>query len=149
MLSIDGDLHVVADNAGAAAARGHRAAIGISQGDLLVGRSEHLLLVSGKLAHFLLQLRQFFGKPRHLLGQRLTRFLSIGRVKLAQIARDALPQLSTSPFHFRSCEVPVPVVHGLELAAPCDFALRIMCAIFRYRGRPSYSSIAGVWIIPE
>ena len=83
VLGIDSYLHVVADDAGAAAARGHRAAIGIGQRDLLVGRSQHLLLVNRKLAHFLLQLRQLFGEPRHLRGQRLARLLSIGRIKLA------------------------------------------------------------------
>jgi hypothetical protein len=36
---------------------------------------------------------------------------------LAQIARDALLQLGTPPFHLRPREVLVPVVHGLELAA--------------------------------
>ncbi|KRQ17698.1 hypothetical protein AOQ71_00055 [Bradyrhizobium manausense] len=45
--------------------------------------------------------------------------LSVGRVKLAQIAGDALLQLSAPPFHLRAREVPVPVVHGLELA-PID-----------------------------
>ena len=45
MLGIDGDLHVVADNAGATAARCHRTAVGIGQGDLLIGRGKHLLLV--------------------------------------------------------------------------------------------------------
>jgi hypothetical protein len=43
--------------------------------------------------------------------------VSIGGIKLAQIARDALLQLSAPPLHFRPCEVLVPVVHGLELAA--------------------------------
>jgi hypothetical protein len=56
-------------------------------------------------------------KPRHLRGQRLRRLLPVGRVKLAKIARDTLLQLSTPPFHLRPCEILVPVVHGLELAA--------------------------------
>jgi hypothetical protein len=47
----------------------------------------------------------------------LARLLSVGRVKLAQIARDAFLQLSTPPFHLCAREVLVPVVHGLELAA--------------------------------
>jgi hypothetical protein len=84
---------------------------------LLVRRSEHLLLVNGKLAHLLLQLRQLLGKPCCLRSQRLRRLLPIGRVKLAQIARDTLLQLGTSPFHLRSREVLVPIVHGFELAA--------------------------------
>src|ERR1700686_5367137 len=45
------------------------------------------------------------------------RLLSVGRIKLTQIARDALPQLGTPPVHLRSREVLVPVVHGFELAA--------------------------------
>src|SRR6202049_3394217 len=45
------------------------------------------------------------------------RLLSVGRIKLTQIARDALLQLGTPPFHLRSREVLVPVVHGFELAA--------------------------------
>ena len=117
VLGIHGDLHVVADDAGTAAARRHRTAVGIGQRDLLVRRRKHLLLVDGKLAHLLLQLCQLLGKPRHLRGQRLRRLLPVGRVKLAQIARDALLQLGTPPFHLRPCEVLVPVVHGLELAA--------------------------------
>ena len=45
-----------------------------------------------KLAHFLLQLRQLLGKSCYLRGQRLRRLLPVGRVKLAQIARDTLLQ---------------------------------------------------------
>ncbi len=84
---------------------------------MLVRRSKHPLLVNGKLAHFLLQLCQLLGQPCYLRGQRLRRLLSVGRVKLAQIARDALLQLSTPPLHLRPREVLVPVVHGFELAA--------------------------------
>jgi hypothetical protein len=46
-----------------------------------------------------------------------SRLMPVGRVKLAQIARDALLQLGTPPFHLRPREVLVPIVHGLELAA--------------------------------
>jgi hypothetical protein len=42
MLGIEGDQHVVADDTGAAAARCHRAAVGIGQRDLLIGRCKHL-----------------------------------------------------------------------------------------------------------
>jgi hypothetical protein len=84
---------------------------------LLVRRREHLLLVNHKLAHLLLQLRQLLGKPCYLRGQRLRRLLPVSRVKLAQIARDALLQLGAPPFHLRPCEVLIPVVHGFELAA--------------------------------
>ena len=84
---------------------------------MLVRRSKHLPLVNAKLAHFLLQLRQLLGEPRHLRGQRFSRLLPVGRVKLAQIARDALLKLSAPPLHLRSGEVLIPVVHGFELAA--------------------------------
>jgi hypothetical protein len=65
----------------------------------------------------LLQLRQLLGEPRYLRRQRLRRLLSIGRVKLAQIARNALLQPGTPTLHLRPREVLVPIVHGLELAA--------------------------------
>ena len=45
VLGIDGDLHVVADDAGALAAGRHRAGVGIGQGDLLVGRGLDLLSI--------------------------------------------------------------------------------------------------------
>jgi hypothetical protein len=45
------------------------------------------------------------------------RILSVARVKLAQIARDALLQLGTPPFHPRPREGSCPVVHGFEFAA--------------------------------
>ncbi|VIO78438.1 hypothetical protein CI41S_62790 [Bradyrhizobium ivorense] len=117
VLGVDGNLHIVADDAGATAAGCHRAAVGIGQGDLLIGRRKHPLLVDSKLAHFLPQLCQLLGEPRDLRSQRLRRLLPVGGVELAQIARDALLELSTPPLHLRSGEVPVPVVHCLELAA--------------------------------
>ena len=117
VVGVDRGLHVVADDTRAPAAGCHRAAVGIGQGYLLVGRSQHLLLVDGKLAHLLLQLCELLVEPRHLRGQCLRRLLPVGRIKLAQIARDTLLQLGTPPLHLRPCEVPVPVVHGLELAA--------------------------------
>src|ERR1700756_6055902 len=115
MLGVDSDLHVVTDNARAAAARCHRAAVGIGQGDLLVGRSKHLLLVDGKLAHFFLQFRQLLLEPCYLRGQRFCRLLPVRGVKLAQIAGDALLQLSTPPLHLRLCEVLVPMFTALNL----------------------------------
>jgi hypothetical protein len=79
---------------------------------LLIGRRKHLLLVDGKLAHFLLQFRQLLLEPCYVRSQRFCRLLPVRRVKLAQIAGDALVQLSTPPLHLRLCEVPVPIVHG-------------------------------------
>ena len=117
MIGIHSDLHVVADDARAAAAGCHRATVGVGQRYLLVGRSQHLLLVDGKLAHLLFHLRQLLLEPCHLRGQRFGRLLPVGGVKLAQIAGNALLQLGTPPLHLCPREVPVPVVHGLELAA--------------------------------
>jgi hypothetical protein len=117
MVGIHGDLHVVVDDARAAAARCHRATVEIGQRYLLVGRCQHLLLVDGKLAHLLLHLRQLLVEPCHLRSQCLRRLLPVSRFKLAQIARDALFELGTPSLHLRSCEVPVAVVDGLELAA--------------------------------
>src|SRR5664279_6266736 len=46
-----------------------------------------------------------------------TQFLPVSTVKLLQIARDALLDLRHAPLHLGACEVPVAVVHSLELAA--------------------------------
>ncbi len=61
---------------------------------MLIGRSKHLLFLDRKLANYLLQLCRRLGEPRHLRDQYLGRPLSVGRVTLAQIARDALLQQS-------------------------------------------------------
>ncbi|HRD79085.1 MAG TPA: hypothetical protein PK264_24660, partial [Hyphomicrobiaceae bacterium] len=58
VLSVDRNLHVVADDARAAPARRHRAAVGISQRDLLVGQGQHRLLVGFQFLHFSCQLRE-------------------------------------------------------------------------------------------
>ena len=42
VLGIDGSLHIVADDAGTTTAGRHRAGIGISERDLLIGRGEEL-----------------------------------------------------------------------------------------------------------
>src|SRR5262245_36468296 len=47
----------------------------------------------------------------------LRRLLPVGRVELGEIAGDALLQLRPSALYLRTCEVPVPIVHRLELAA--------------------------------
>src|SRR5262249_13886220 len=64
------------------------------------------------------------GKPCHLRRQYFCRLLPVGRVKLAQVARDALLQLRTPPLHLRLCEVLVPIVHDFELAAIDGYARR-------------------------
>src|SRR4051812_19073920 len=61
------------------------------------------------------QLRQLLLEPFRLRGQRFGRLLPVGGVKLAQVAGDALLQLGTPPLHLCPRQVPVPVVHGLNL----------------------------------
>ena len=51
VVGLDGHLHIVADDTGATPARCHRPAVGIGQRYLLIGRSEHLLLVDLKALH--------------------------------------------------------------------------------------------------
>jgi hypothetical protein len=55
MVGLDGNLDVIADDAGTAAAGGHRAGIGIGQRDLLVRGGEHLHLEKLETPHLLLQ----------------------------------------------------------------------------------------------
>jgi hypothetical protein len=43
--------------------------------------------------------------------------LAVGVVQLAQITGHALLKLRSAPFHLRPREVPVTIVHRLELAA--------------------------------
>src|SRR5215471_19077482 len=52
-----------------------------------------------------------------LCRQGLGRFMAVGRVELAQITGDALLKLRAAPFHLRPREVPIAIVHRLELAA--------------------------------
>src|SRR3981081_3252832 len=92
---VDLPLYVVGDHAGAAPARCHRAAIGIGQRYLLVGRGKQCLFNRGQPFHFFFELRQLFLKPR--LGQqhRFRRLfscgsLAVGGVELAHVARHTL-----------------------------------------------------------
>jgi hypothetical protein len=85
MLGVDGDLNIVADDAGAATARRHRAAVRVAQRDLLVGRGNHLTLINGKFAHRLLHLRELLSESRHFRGQRFRGLLPVGRVELAPL----------------------------------------------------------------
>ena len=66
MLGINRDLHVVADDDGAAPARRHRAAVGIGERELLIRRSKHLLFNRRKLSHLFLQLRQLLPQAYRL-----------------------------------------------------------------------------------
>jgi hypothetical protein len=69
MLGVDRDLHVVADNTGAAPARRHRAGIGIGKRDLLIGRSQHPRLELREAPHLLPQLGELLLQPRGLRGE--------------------------------------------------------------------------------
>jgi hypothetical protein len=71
VLRLDRHLHVVADDARAAAARRHRARIGIGQRDLLIGTREHPGLEVGEAPHFVPELRDLLPQPGDLGRERL------------------------------------------------------------------------------
>ena len=60
---IDGNLHIVADDPSALAARGHRTGIWISERNLLIRRSTHRDFHLLELLHLLLQRRDFIFQP--------------------------------------------------------------------------------------
>ena len=70
-----------------------------------------------KTLHLLLQLRDLLFQAARLGLERLGRLLPVGTVELLQIARHALLDLRHPPLHLGPREVPVAVVHRLELAA--------------------------------
>ena len=90
VLGVDGDLHVIADDAGAAATRRHRSAVGIGQRYLLIRRCQHLLLVRFELLHLAGELGELLFEMRGLRCERFRWVLQIGRIELREIARDAL-----------------------------------------------------------
>ena len=63
------------------------------------------------------ELGELLLEPRRRRGQRFRWLLPVGSVELAQIALDALLELSPAPLHLRTREVPITIVHRLELAA--------------------------------
>src|SRR6266478_9096620 len=96
--------------------------IRIGEGDLLIGRGEHLFLNCLQALYLFFELGQLLLQPRRpgrkLLRGRLTGgCLAIGGVELAQIARNALLDLRQTPFQLSLREVIVARVHRLELAA--------------------------------
>src|SRR5258708_14638590 len=106
------------DHAGGAPAGRHRAGMRIGEGDLLIGRGEHLLLNSLEALYLFFELGQLLLEPRgpgrKLLRRRLTGGgLAIGGVELAQIARNAPLDLRQAPFHLSLREVVVARVHRL------------------------------------
>ncbi|WP_027576830.1 hypothetical protein [Bradyrhizobium sp. WSM1743] len=61
-------------------------------------------------------------------GERVRRLLPVGRVKLAQIAGDALPQLSAPPLHLRLCKVLVPITAAADRAtSQCAMKRLLYC----------------------
>lgn len=119
VLDVDSDLHVVADDAGATTARRHRAAVGIGERDLLVGRGQHALLVRRELLHLVLERGQLLLEVHRLDRQRQRRRLVIGGVELRQIAGDTLLDLLAAPLDLALGEVAVAIVDGFEFA-PID-----------------------------
>ena len=117
VLGVDGDLHVVTDDAGAAPARSHRAAVGIGERDLLVSRGQHLFLVGFEALHLACELGELVLEMRGLRCERFRWVLQIGRIELREIARDALLQLRPPPLDFALREVLVARVDGFELRA--------------------------------
>src|SRR5829696_4324938 len=67
--------------------------------------------------HLLLQLLDLLRQMARLGFERLRRLLPIGGVELLEIAGDALLNLHHAPIHLGAGEVPVTIVHRLELAA--------------------------------
>jgi uncharacterized protein (UPF0548 family) len=90
MLSVHGDLDVVAYEARASAARRHRTGVRIGQRSLLVGRGQHLFLDRREALHLTFEFRELLLEPRRLERQRLGRLLSIGRVELTEIPQRSL-----------------------------------------------------------
>ena len=117
MFGLGGNLNVVAHHAGAAATCRHRAGIRVRQRDLLIRCGKHVRLESCKPPHLLPQLLDLLFQAARLGLERLGRLLPVGSVELLQIARHALLDLRHPPLHLGPREVPVAVVHRLELAA--------------------------------
>src|SRR6266480_1635842 len=117
MLRIHSDLYVIADDARAAPARRHRTRIRVGQGNLLIGRGQHLLVDRFQTLHLGRQLGKLLLEVRRLRSEGFRWVLQVGGVELAQIPRHALLDLSKPALHLRAREVLVAVVDRLELAA--------------------------------
>ena len=117
MFGVDRDLHVVANDAGATPARRHGSRVRIGQRDLLIGRSQHLLLIGRELRHLLFQLNELFLEARRLQCERLRWLVTVGRIELAQIPRHTFFELRASAIDLAAREIPIPIVDRLELAA--------------------------------
>ena len=88
VLGVDGGLHVVADDPGAATAGRHRACVGISQRDLLLGSGLNLALHVFEELHLTAQPGDLFLDAAHLRFGDVA-VLAIGPVQRGEIASDA------------------------------------------------------------
>ena len=79
----------------------------IGQRYLLIGRGQHPRLESSEALHLLLESGELLLEMCGLRGKRLRSWLPVGRIELAQIARDALLKLNPAPLHLRAREVSV------------------------------------------
>ncbi len=116
MFGVDRGLHVVAHHAGSAPAGGHGARIGVRQRHLLVRRGLDLLLHRLQGLHLLAQAGDLVldaGGPG--LGD--VAVFAVSPVQGRQVARDAGVDLLQALGDLGHGEVPVAVVHRLELAA--------------------------------
>src|SRR4051812_32571279 len=123
---VDRDLHIVADDARTTPTRCHRAAVGISERDLAVGRGQHLLLVDCELAHFFFQLVELLLEPRRLEHEHVGRFLSIRRIELGEIPRHTLLELRAPAIDLPSCKIAISMtaLNLLPSIATLAFASR-------------------------
>jgi hypothetical protein len=118
VLGIDGDLHIVADNASALAAGRHRAGVGIGQRDLFVGRGLNLLANLPEGLHLPPQALDLLLKADCLCLGHIA-VLPVGAIQGRQVARDAGLHLFNALGDLGHCEVLVAIVDRLELA-PVD-----------------------------
>ena len=116
MLGVDGHLDVVADDAGALAAGGHRTGIRIGQGDLLVGCGLDLPSHLFERLHLPAQALDLLLEP-DCPGLGHIAVLPVGAIQRRQVARDAGLDLLDALGDLGDREVLVAVVDGLELAA--------------------------------
>jgi hypothetical protein len=119
MLRVHRDLHIVTNDARAAATGCHGATVWIGERHLLIGRGQHLRPDGGELGHLLLKLGKFLLQTLRLRRKGLGRLMAVGCVELTQIARYTFFELRSPPLHLATREVLVAIVHGLELA-PVD-----------------------------
>src|SRR4051794_1978671 len=116
VLGVDGTLNIISDHSAASAAGGHRASVGIGQGYLLVLGLHHLTVQSVQALNLLAQRRNLLVEAGDL-GFRHPFPLTVGTVELREITGNALVNLRQTALHLGLCEVPIPRVDGLELAA--------------------------------